>query len=487
MRGHWRETVTISAIAALAVAILCWKGITTWFFAEAFVYLGSYKEAGNSFIGALLRPHGFIFYRPSIWAVNLAWNLLAPPDALLYHLRNVVFVVVNALLLHRLLLRFVPNVFGRAAGVLFYAVSKVHLTTIGYVATFSTILLLLATLAMFLAFCRWLESHRKRDYALTLFFAVFLVFSKDYGAAAVLLLPLLAWARGERVWPALRPFALPVAIAIVSYVALRAWVAPARPSGDYAPRFEAHATKDKAVQAASTLANLSLFESEGRTGARGATRWIWRDDTPNGYRAERLLLLAFFVVVAVMVWRARPGLALIAFVVAWSALLFGPTLLTRNQQVYYHNDLVAAAALLFGAIAVRNRIAATALLAFLALNALASQQRMRYDWYDVSEKARPLAAIAEQYRNTDVQRIVFVTARPPLWNWALRGDGIGPLMPALFGRDVGVEVVARFGEGDTRTLVIDVDHGMRVVTSTRFRPRKTACSSAGRRRLSVPA
>jgi hypothetical protein len=463
VRGHWRETAILTGIAALAVAVLAWKGLTTYFFAEAFVYLGSYADAHNSFLGALLRPHGVVFYRPSVWAVNLAWNLLAPPDALLYHLRNFVFVVVNALLLHRLLLRLVPNAFGRAAGVLFYAVSKVHLTTIGYVATFSTLLLLAATLAMFVAFCRWLEQRRRIDYALILFFAVFLIFSKDYGTVAVLLLPFLAWARGEDVRTALRPFVLPLVLAVASYLALRAWVAPPRPQGDYAPRLEVRATRTKIVQAATTLANISLFESEGRTGARGATRWIWRDDLPAGHNAERRLLLLAIGAALFLLWRTRPPVALLMFCVAWGALLFGPTLLTRNQQLYYHNDLVAACAVLFAAAASRERFLTSALLVLLALNAFASQQRMRYSWYDVSERLRPLDAIARQYRASAIRRVVFVTASPPLWEWAIRGDGLAPFVPALFGRHVEVQVTDHAGEIDANTLVIDVDDGMKLL------------------------
>jgi len=463
VRGHWRETAILTGIAALAVGVLAWKSLTTYFFAEAFVYLGSYADAHHSFFGALLRPHGIVFYRPSVWAVNLAWNLLAPPDALLYHLRNFVFVVVNALLLHRLLLRLVPDAFGRAAGVLFYAVSKVHLTTIGYVATFSTILLLAATLAMFVAFCRWLEQRRRTDYALTLFFAVFLIFSKDYGTAAVLLLPFLAWARGERVRNALRPFALPLVLAVASYVALRAWVAPPRPQGDYAPRLEVQATRTKIVQAASTLANVSLFDSEGRTGARGMTRWIWPDDLPAGHDAERAMLLVAIGAALFVLWRARPPVALLIFCVAWGALLFGPTLLTRNQQLYYHNDLVAACAVLFAAAASRRRFVTSALLVLLTLNAFASQQRMRYTWYDISERLRPLDAIARQYGSSAVQRLVFVAASPPVWEWAIRGDGLAPFVPALFGREVEVQVTDHAEETDANTLVIDVDDGMKVL------------------------
>jgi hypothetical protein len=455
VHGRWRETALWTLVTAAFVAWLARKGITTYFFAEAFVYLGAYRDAGHSFVGALLRPHAIIFFRPSIWAVNLAWNLIAPADALLYHLRNVAFVVVNGLLLHRLLLRLVEDRFGRGVAMTFYAISKVHLTTIGYVATFSTILLLFATLAMFVAFCRWLERRRWGDFAVALFFAAFLVFSKDYGAVAVLLLPLLAWARGAEVGRAMKPFAIPLVVLVVAYAGMRAWVAPQPAVGDYAPRVDVRVFARKTVQAASTLANVSLFESEGRTGARGVTRLVWADDSRAGRVAEGVVLLAFLAVVAGLVIRGRPPFALVVFCVAWGGLFFAPTLLGRNEQVYYHNDLVAAVAVLLGAASVRAwRPLVVAVLVVLALNAEVSQRTMRYSWYELSEALWPL----EQYRRVPADSVVFVTDDPAKWSFALLADGQAPFVQTLFGRpEMRVRVVERRAfRGAPGALVIDL-------------------------------
>ncbi len=460
VRGHWRETALWTLVAALLVAWLARKGIATYFFAEAFVYLGSYREAGDSFLGALVRPHALIFFRPSIWAVNLAWNLIAPPDALLYHLRNVTFIVVNALLLHRLLLRLVPDRFGRGVAIAFYAISKVHLTTIGYVATFSTILLLFATLSMFLAFCRWLEQRRRVDFVVAIFFATFLVFSKDYGAVAVILLPFLAWARGAEVRAAIRPFVIPLVILIVAYGGIRAWVAPAPAQGLYEPRVDARVFARKTVQAATTLANLSLFETEGRTGARGLTRLVWPDDSGNGRIAEAVALFAFLAFFGALLWRARPPLALSVFCVAWGGLFFAPTLLGRNEQLYYHNDLVAAVGVLLGVAAASGwRPLVAAVLVALALNAEVSQRSMRYSWYDLSEALRPLDGIVERYRAAPVTSVVFIADDPAHWDFALRSDGLAPFVQTLFGRpELEVSVAGRRAGGrEAGALVIDVD------------------------------
>jgi hypothetical protein len=465
VQRRWSETALWTLVTAALVAWLARKGITTYFFAEAFVYLGSYRDAGNSFAGALLRPHGYVFFRPSLWAVNLAWNLIAPPDALLYHLRNVAFVIINGLLLHRLLLRLVSDRFGRGVAMAFYAISKVHLTTIGYVATFSTILLLFSTLSMFLAFCRWLERRRRLDFALTLFFAAFLIGSKDYGAVAVVLLPLLAWARGAEVWRAMRPFAIPLVVLVVAYGGVRTWVAPPRAEGAYAPRVDVRVFARKTIQAAATLANASLFESEGRTGARGVTRLVWKDDSRAGRIAEGIVLVAFLAFLLAMVARARPPLALAVFCAAWGGLFFGPTLLGRNEQLYYHNDLVAAVAVLLGASVAWRRLTVTVLLV-LAVNAEVSQQAMRYTWYDLSEALRPL----ELYRTVPAESVVFVTDDPPLWDFALTGDGQAPFVETLFGRpDLHVRVLDRRAfHGEAGALVIDVERAFR--TTSRENP-----------------
>ena len=454
VQGRWRETALWTFVAAVLVAWLTRKGITTYFFAEAFVYLGSYRDAGNSFLGALMRPHAAIFFRPSIWAVNLAWNLIAPADALLYHLRNVALVVINATLLHRLLLRLVPDRFGRGVAMAFYAISKVHLTTIGYVATFSTILLLFATLSMLVAFCRWLERRRWIDFAVTLFFAAFLVFSKDYGAVAIALLPLLAWTRGAEVWRVMRPFAIPLLMLIVAYIGIRAWVAPAPAHGLYEPRVDARVFARKTIQAAATLANVSLFETEGRTGARGVTRLVWADDSRGGRIAEGVVLLAFFAFAIVLIARARPPLALVVFCVAWGALFFAPTLLGRNEQLYYHNDLVAAFAVLLGASAAWRRLT-VAVLIVLALNAEVSQRSMRYTWYELSEALWPL----ERYRTATVDRVVFITDDQAKWDFAIRADGNAPFVQTLFARpDLQVSVFDRRAfRGEEGALVIDID------------------------------
>jgi hypothetical protein len=242
---------------------------------------------------------------------------------------------------------------------------------------------------------------------------------------------------------------------------LRWWVAPPVPvSGSYAPRLDARTTIVKSVQAGTTLTNTSLFETGGRTGARGVTQIIG-----GGRVGEAAMATLFFALVAVLWWRTRPPWALVAFCAGWAVLFFAPTLLSRNEQVYYHNDLVAAAAVLVGAIAARTsrgwRAAVVVALLLLALNAEISQRTMAYDWYHFAEQARPLGEIARHH--PDAKRVVFVTAAPAEWTWVLTADGLAPFVPVLFGnRDLEVSVVdSRTFRGDSNALVIDVDHGMR--------------------------
>ena len=143
------------------------------------------------------------------------------------------------------------------------------------------------------------------------------------------------------------------------------------------------------------------------------------------------MLLAFFAFLGALLWRARPPVALIAFCVAWGGLFFAPTLLGRNEQLYYHNDLVAAAAVLLGASARMWRPLIAGVLVALALNAEVSQRSMRYSWYDLSEALRPLEGIVANYRTVPVTSVVFIAGDPAPWDFELRS---GPLVETLFGR-----------------------------------------------------
>jgi hypothetical protein len=469
-RASWRETVILTALAAALIAFLSRKGLTTYFFSEAFVYLGSYREAGNSFVGALLRPHSQIFFRPSVWAVNLAWNLAAPPDPLLYHLRNLCFIVLDALLFHRLLLRLIPGASARTIGILFFAVSKVHLTTIGYAALFSTILLLTATLSMLVAFCRYQERGRTIDFVATLFCAAFVIFAKEYGMAAVLLLPLLAHARGTNGLRTVRRFAVPVAVLIGVFLGLRAWIGPVRHDGVYAPRLEARVAINKLKTLTATLANMSLDEDSGIQGSRGITRVVWPEWTAEGEMTERAILLALIIALLTLLWRTRLPVSMLAFCIAWGILMFAPTLLTRNIQLYYLNDSVAAFAVLMAALFQRATPAARRMvvgaLLLIALNAEWSQKRMSYIWYTMAERTRPVAELARTYRSTEHSRVVFVTSELDYWKFALRADATGAFVQELFGRpDLEVLVIGRGEPIPPDSLAVDADREMTVIAA----------------------
>jgi hypothetical protein len=463
------------AVAGAALAVLCRKAFGAYFFSETFTYLTSYRAAGESFWRMLASPHGGVFFRPVLWAVNLPWNLWLPPDPLLYHLRNAALVLVNLALLHRILLRTVPVRGARVVAVLFVAFSKVHLTTIGYVAAFSTLVMLSLTLVAMLFLLRGAQSGRTVDGLVGLGAAGLCVFTKDYGAAVVPVLAAL-WLAYGRAMPARRFFLrwlAPLSVVVAASLVLRAVVVGAPPSsGPYAPRLDAIVSVRKLAAAAGTLGNFSLLEPAHVTGGRGVARWVTGEEGADaGQVVELVLTLLFLGILLATVLALRLLVPLV-----WGAAFFLPTFLTRNEQMYYLNDLVAAVGLLLG-IALgelprRWTRAWCVLLVVVALNAGASQQRMAYVWYDYASELAPLRGVVHRFGGRKVGRVVAVTTRVGHWQFALDAGGRGTMLGELLrSPDLTVEVVTPAdwrGEAapPPGTLVLDADDGLRVLAST---------------------
>jgi hypothetical protein len=181
----WLETAIVTTVAGALMYALVRAAFTTWFFAENFVYLGQYHAAGEDFWRAAFSPTLWIFFRPVLFAASLPWHFVLPLDPTPYHWRNFAFAALNLMLLHRVLLRLTPSRPARVVAVLLVAVSKIHLTTIGYLNMFDAVVLLALVLLTVLFLLRYLDTRRPYDYALMLAGMVLTVFSKDHGFAVV--------------------------------------------------------------------------------------------------------------------------------------------------------------------------------------------------------------------------------------------------------------------------------------------------------------
>lgn len=477
-RRSWRETAVLTAGGAAILGAINWKAFESYFFAEAFVYLGSYRHAGNSFWGAVFSPHGHVFFRPVLWALNLPWNLVLPPDPLLYHWRNFMCIVVTILVFHRLLLRMVEDRWSRVLAIGYYAVSRVHFTTIGYVATLSTIYVLLLTLLSMLFFLRWTARKRTLDYGLALLFVAMSIGSKDYGIVVLAPLITLAWWKRREVGSLGRNvvrWGLPLGIMLVVYFAIRLSIMGHLPEqGPYKVRIEPRIAVQKTLVLSSTAANLALSDRPGVLGARGLPGLLVPGDSPLVFPFQILLLCAF---VALVLWSAfssiRAGPLLLVPVV-WALAFYLPTYVTRNIQMYYCNDAVAATALLIGICASRlstaKRFVWSAVIVLLGLNAAVSGVRSNYTFQQFARRTAPLESAAKQYRNSDLDRIVFVGRKRGMWSFALTADGLSPMVQELFGDpDLAVTVVdpdhlSAAILADPRTLTLDADRQFERVT-----------------------
>src|SRR3954447_18453045 len=223
----WGETLLLVAAGAAIMLALTLPAFRSYFFAEDFMYVGQLRAHGDNFWRAVFSPTDNIFFRPVFCAVNLLSMAVLPLDPFVHHVRNWLFSALDLLLLYRILLRLVGNRLARVLGLAFFAVSKIHLTAIGYINVYDSIISLALLLATVLCFLRFAAGRRARDYVLGLLFCFLSVFTKDYGLVVVGVVGALVafqapapadWRTWRRWWA---PRLAPLPAMIVIYLALR--------------------------------------------------------------------------------------------------------------------------------------------------------------------------------------------------------------------------------------------------------------------------
>jgi hypothetical protein len=155
----------------------------------------------------------------------------------------------------------------------------------------------------------------------------------------------------------------------------------------------------------------------------------------------------------------------------WIAAYFGPTLLTRNIQMYYLYEALAGAAVLLALCLDRGdrrlRAAWAGALVVIAANGLVSNYTSLYTWQFVANAAQQAdAPLVLAHRGAPLEAVTLVTRDRPFWEWTLTKDGKGPLLPELLHRPA---LTVRFidyaalpalaGEASNTHLFFDVDNG----------------------------
>ena len=441
------ETAAVTAAASALVAVAAWPAFHAWFFGEAFLYLGQYWGAGERFWRALLSPSDLSFFKPVCFAASLPWYFLLPPDPLGYHLRNFGLTVIALGLLHRILLRAAPNRSARVLAVLLFAASKVHLTTIGYLMIFDSVVMLTLLLVAVLGALRWCETGAHRDRVSALVATTLCAFTKDYGVAAVAVVgAIVAMHALESPVPTrarrLLAWLVPLAAIVPLRMGLRYAVVGPMPWSHpvYAPHFSAAEIGRKGLVLASALTNASVGWHD-KTGAVGIGALAGRvAGLPPGSPVEAidavvgatLVLVLAATVLAARHWRTA------VVPVVWIAAFFAPPLFIRNLQVYYAYEPLAGIAILLGAAWSRlgppwRRVGAGAV-ATIALGGVLSNRFALYDWQYAARRASALAPVIAAHRGSAIRSLSLVTDDRPFWSWTLSADDKAPMLEFLLDR-----------------------------------------------------
>ena len=470
---------------------MTYPAFRSFFISENFEYLGQYRAHCSDFWRAIMSPTNHIFFRPVFFASSLPWYYILPLEPWAYHLRNFVFSVFNILLLHRVLVRLVISRYARILALLLFTLSKIHLTNIGYINIFDATISLILLLSTVLFFLRYIAHRRTYDYGFGLLFCFLTTFGKDYGLVVTLVVTALVFSygikqserRADALWWLRR--LLPLPCMAILYLGFRYAIVGPLPASDpvYAPEVSLHVTITKLIIFTSTLGNLSLAFN-GITGASGLGTWLMMDagrmgpflsETVQGTitriswgdAVQYLTLLA--VLFATLLRGRRAGTALL-FPLIWIVVYIGPTLLTRNLQMYYNYEPLAGVAVLLGICLDRadRRLLSVWCLAMVAIgvNGFVSNYTSLYGWQYVSNIAKKAEQpVIEAYRGRPIESFTFVTSEKPLLQFALGSDNYPMLpelmkLPALQVRYVSrEELPAQLSHKNSSNLFFDSDNG----------------------------
>lgn len=484
--GSWIESVVVTLVCGAIMLWMTLPAFDSYFLGEDFIYLGQYRAAGDSLWGGVWRATDNIFFRPVFSAVNLLWMKILPLDPWAHHVRNYAGSVIVVLLLHRVLLRLTTSRYARSAGVVLFAVSKIHLTNIGYINCNDSVMSLMLLLAAVLSWLRYVESHRRRDYIVAILLSASAIFTKDYGLVAVSVVGAIVffhvivpgqWRSRGGQW-VLR--LVPLVVLVGIYLAMRTSIVTAMPTTStvYSPMLLWNQTLRKTTVFVSALANLSVdtFPDDfATTAARGISEWLVERYPRMGWTAEVVewrQFAGFILLLALTLFAGRRAKWRLVIGAVWIAAYFGPTLLTRNLQMYYMYEPLAGAAVLLAISLDRAgwlvRFVWAPTLILVMLNGNLSNQNSNYHWQFAARGTRQIERpVIEEFRGHPLESMTFLAAKPEHWRWALAAGGIGPMVPELLRqpglvvRFVGYDSAATLeGKVDDRNVVIDIDNGM---------------------------
>ncbi len=351
----WRESLVFVGLGAVLLLAVSYSAFGGGFFGEDFITRSLYLAADGDFLKAIFTPFG-PFLRPAAVAWSMGTQLVLPFDPFIHHLRNFVFLLVIALLLHRILLRLTGSPLARGLGMALFLGSGIQLTIVGYINCIDNIGALTYGLATLLFLLRHHQEGRWWDYAGALVFFLLSTFSRDANVmflfALAVLIGFQARDGGDR-WlrRALVRF-LPFVGVVALYFVVRVGVVglPGLGNGVSYPAYALHIDLSRILHLTEsfigTLLNLS-FSDPVVTGQGDVSSLLGLSPSlQHGFQIG-------FAVLGGALMAATVGLGLWArpwglFAVAWAGAMLLPTFLIQNEQTYYDFEPLAACALLLG-------------------------------------------------------------------------------------------------------------------------------------------
>ena len=352
-RSGWLESLVFVGAGAGVLLAVTWSAFSGQFFGEDFITRSLYLSAGGDFLKAIFTPFG-PFLRPGAVAWSIGTQLVLPFDPFVHHLRNFLFLLVIALLLHRILLHLTASPLARGLGLALFLGSGIQLTIVGYINCIDNIGALTYGLVTLLFIVRYHQGGRWRDYVGALLFFLLSSFSRDANVmflfALAVLMAFQARERGAG-WQRLALVRLaPFVGIVVLYFVVRTVVVglPGLGNGVSYPAYALHLDPERILRLSGvfigTLLNLS-FSDPSVTGRGDLSSLLGFSE--SGQSAFRIGLVALggllMLATVALGLRARPWAL---FALAWAGAMLLPVFLISNEQMYYDFEPLAACALL---------------------------------------------------------------------------------------------------------------------------------------------
>jgi fucose 4-O-acetylase-like acetyltransferase len=349
------ETFLVVAVLGLIIFIVNKQAFDGFFLGEDFNITSLYLFKNKDFFGTIFDAIFGVFFRPASMAWLLITQLILPWNPVIHHLRNYLFTLLNLFLIYRIMIRVTSSKLARMVGISFFALSKVHLSTIGFIAMFEHIITLTHFLFALLFTIRYLQERKKRDYLLALVFFALSVFSRDFSVVllAVIFVLFFFYAYEKRGSPGIWrdvffKFSAFLAVAIF-YLAMRFWVVGLPKTGSdttYAINFNLVNMAKYVLLFAGNIMNVSITRTWFHTIGRGDLSTLFFDYGYINWAYKLAFLAAGSWLLFWTVFKGVMRRTWISFSLVWAIIIATPTFLINRPYIHYILEPVAAIALL---------------------------------------------------------------------------------------------------------------------------------------------